>query len=377
MDLTPDQIQELQKLGIVPPAKANYIPLLSISGLTLVSISGLLLFKTKTENIISPSSPAPTTSPRRSLPGEGGTQVPKSIEHYLLASQQLFTQALLAQNEKKDQQTIGDLLNSALSSATDAINLFPSDYRGYLQRGQLYQSLSDSQTSFIDGAIADLSRAHSLNPSSAEITRSLATLFAKKGDPNSTLMYLSKTVSLEPTKAQNFYDLALLQEQTGQINAAVTTYDRLLSILVDPAQKIKIETEKSALEKLLSQNQQPLSVSPTSIPNIPLLENSEPLIRADINQGLVIAAPETEKKISVSNLTESNSLSGTATLKTGETKISISNSTLTPSSQVYVSTISGGKNQTLEVLSKSADSFSIGLLSPSSDDITFKWWIVN
>lgn len=353
------------------------IPLFSISGLTIFSISGLIFLKSKDVSTITSPASQPTTSPRRSLPGEGGTQVPKSIEHYLLASQQFFTQALDAQNQKKSEQTITNLLNRSLSFANESVKTFPNDFRAYLQRGQIYQSLISSQIQLLDPAISDYLTAQKLNPNSAEITRTLATLFAKKGDAQNTLTFLSKTVSLEPTKAQNFYDLARIQQQAGLINNAVTTYDQLLSILTDPTQKSQVMAEKSALEKLASQS--PKTQAPQSIPTI----NQEPLLQASLpagalaEAGLIIAAPETVKDVVVKDQTDSNSLSDNATLSAGKTNISISNYKLTSSSQIYVSTISGGKNQTLEVTSKSKDSFTVGILSPASDDISFKWWIVN
>lgn len=361
----------------------KYIPLFSISGLTLFSISGLIFLKNKDSmygrtDVSAPIIPQDQSSAQP-------TQVPKSIEHYLLASQQFFTQALEAQTQQKSPQTVTNLLNRSLTFANESIKIFPNDFRAYLQRGQIYQSLASPKLPseggsppFLDPAISDYLTASKLNPNSAEITRTLAQLFAKKGDAQNTLTFLSKTVSLEPTKAQNFYDLARIQQQAGLINNAVITYDQLLSILTDPTQKSQVLAEKSALERLSSQSKGDPSGRPS--PEAPIPQNSftEPLLQASLpDTGLIIAAPETVKDVVVKNQTDSNSLSGNGTLPASQATISLSNSTLTPSSQIYVSTISGGKNQTLEVLSKSKDSFTVGLLSPATEDITFKWWIVN
>jgi len=364
--------------------KINFIPLISISGLTFVSVGGLIFFKSKENPPLNPPAPSssllptPTPTPETGLPTN--KQVPKSIEHYLLASQQFFTQALEAQNTQKSSATISNLLNRSLTLATETTRLFPNDYRGFLQRGNVYRSLS-ATPQVTDAAIKDFASAHRLNPSLAEVTRNLASLYALKGDAQNTLVFLGKTVSLEPTKAQNFYDLAHLQQQTGQINAAVHTYDQLLSILADPDQKNKVISEKTALENLLSQTspaveEKLLTPSPFASPE-PSLETFEPLLRASNLSGLVIAAPESEKNISVHDLTESNSLSGNATLLSGQASLSISNTELKPDSQVYVSVISGGKNLTLEILGKSKDSFTVGLLDPAPENIEFKWWIIN
>lgn len=381
MDITPDQINELQKLGLNPTktpqtsSKTNLIPLFSISGLTILSISGLILLKSKH----TPKTTLPTLKPStssQSIPEP--TQVPKSIQHYLLTSQQLFTRALESQASKSDNQSIINYLNESILAASEAIKISPSDYRGYEQRAKIYQSLLDSQPQFLTSAISDYQHAQRLNQNSAEITRQLASLYAKKGDLQNTLNYLSATVSLEPTKAQNFYDLARIQQQAGLLPDALDTYNRLLPLITDTNQKNQVETEKKSLEKIVAQNnlsapKAEKSASPTQVP----IETDGNLIQASVISGTIIAAPETSKNISVKNQTDSNSLSGTASLPAGQKQISLKNTLLKPSSQIYLTIIIGGKNQSLQVLSKTSNSFTIGLDTPINEDVTFKWWIVN
>ncbi|MBU3935092.1 hypothetical protein KJ909_00270 [Patescibacteria group bacterium] len=384
MLLTPTQIQKLQSLGIsstdnprvVPnqPTKSPIFPLLSISGITLISFGSLVLLKSKATsyqlpitNYQLPISPTPT-------------QVPKSIQHYLLASQQAFSQALQLQNNQSDPSQIVDLLNQSILSATSAITDFPQDHRGYLQRGQIYQALADSQPQYLKTAINDLVKAFQLNPNSAEITRLLASLYAKTGDAESTLNYLTQTVTLEPTKAQNFYDLARIQQQAGLIPEALNTYNQLLPLITDPSQIATIKSETLALENLI--NQSPNvgarrdAPSPTKSPDLNL---DSQYLEAQLltNSGLIIAAPEQDKNLQVKNLTDSNAFSGAATLLSGQKEITIKNSSLTPTSQVYLTITKGGKNQTLQLISKSDSSFTVGLSSPISENIEFKWWIIN
>jgi hypothetical protein len=403
-DLTPEQIQQLQELGIKvttsiptpttssrhpiyplvshpkPSPIVKFVPLLSISGLTLVSFGGLILFKGKSSPTISPTSVTPPTLTNDTIVEPTPTQVPKSIQHYLLASQQYFTQALSAQTSS-DNTTAVSALNQSLLSASEAIKLFPTDYRGYEQRGRIYQSLIDSQPQVLSLSIADLSQAAKLNPSSAEITRSLASLYARQGNVDNTINYLAQTVSLEPTKAQNFYDLARIQQQTGRLPAALDTYNRLITIISDPTQKTQVETEKQALEKLIVQNKitPPTNQSPTATNPTPTitLSDSPALLQADSGTGLIIAAPETVKDISVKNLVDTNSLSGTSTLPSNQASIVIQNSQLTPTSQVYLAVIKGGKNLSLQVLSKSTTSFTVGLDTPTPEPIEFRWWVIN
>jgi len=349
-------------------------PLLSISGLTLLSLSGLILFKNKDQADATPVNNTNTTLPETSV---SPTQVPKSIQHYLLTSQQFFTQASQSQSV--------DALNQSIVAATEAIKEFPNDYRGYYQRGRIYQSVAASQPQVITQVLADLSQAQKLNPNDAEITRSLASAYATKGDAQNTISYLSQTIALEPTKAQNFYDLAKIQQQVGLLPQAIETYDKLLSILSDPSQKNQVQSEKTEIEKIIAQNPNRSesllkndSNNTNPIPTISLPSSLDsPTIQASAGSGLIVAAPEKLDQIEVSNLTSSNSLAGTNSLSSGQKEITITNSQVTDKSQVYVSILSGGKNQNLQVLSKSTGSFIVGLDSPINETIEFKWWIIN
>lgn len=359
-------------------SKPVLIPLLSLSGLSLISFSGLIFLKSKT----SPSA-VPVFSPQTQIQ-PSPTQVPKSIQHYLLTSQQYFTQALSALSSDSCQNSTScpviDLINQSILAASDAVKSFPQDYRGYEQRGRIYQSLIDSQPQLLTSAINDFSVAFNLNPSSPEITRNLASLYARKGDAQSTLNYLSQTVSLEPTKAQNFYDLAKIEQQVGLISQAISTYDHLLTLVTDPDQKQTVQSEKNALENLVAQNPQ-TSTPPTVTPNRPLTTGIQinpdgPLLQAGISNGPIIAAPSTDSNITLNNLSTSNSLAGNGIISAGDTQVTLQNQLLTSSSQVYVTVISGDKNSTLQLLSKSKDSFTVGIDSPLSQDLHFKWWIV-
>jgi len=395
MDLTPDQIQKLESLGVKPlsstpprPNKPTIIPLISISGITLISFGGLVLLKTKNSSTTTVS---PIMNNQPSSESTIPTQVPKSIQHYLLTSQQYFSQALALQSssDPENQSSIITLLNQSILAATDSIKEFPSDYRGYYQRGRIYLSLADSKPDLLNQAIADLTSAEKLNPNSAEITRDLATIYAKKGDATQTLAYLTQTVVLEPTKAQNFYDLAHLQQQTGLVPQALETYNRLLPLITDLSQKTQVENEKSALEKLVAQTSKASTPSQTD-PKISItpvirqqptitFDNNPPTIQASISNdtGLIIAAPETSKEINVQNLTDSNSLAGQSILPANTKEITISNNNLTSSSQVYVSPIKGGKHHILQIISKNQNSFTVGFDSPINEEVEFKWWIIN
>jgi len=404
---TSDQIEKLKSLGInikqddIPKLTEPTIilsqnklsskksipvfPLLSISGLTLLSFGGLVLLKGSTTQ--TDSSPKNTSINNNSaIQNPSPTQVPKSIQHYLLTSQQYFSQAISQQSSCTDSSSTCptvELLNNSILAATEAIKEFPNDYRGYQQRGSIYQALIDSKPQLIDQSISDFSTAYKLNSTSAEVTRSLASLYAKKGDANKTIAYLTQTVSLEPTKAQNFYDLAKIQQQAGLLSQALNTYNQLITIITDDTQKTQVESEKSALEKLIAQNPSTVdnsaaeTIPPTDTSTIPSSKIESPTIQALASGGLIIAAPEEDSSITVTNQTDSNALAGNTTLPTNQKEVTISNTNISSTSQVYVTITKGGKNQNLQVLSKSDKSFIVGLDSPISEDIEFKWWIIN
>ena len=391
MDLTPDQLQQLQQLGLDLNQPQNEIkslksenkhskfpvfPLLSISGITLLSFSGLVLLKNKSQSTSIKIDSTKTTLPETSV---SPTQVPKSIQHYLLTSQQYFSSAL--QNQS-DQSSVLENLNQSILSATQAIKEFPNDYRGYFQRGRIYQSLLTSQPQLSDQALADLNQALKLNSNDAEITRSLASLYAFKGDAQNTINYLSQTINLEPTKAQNFYDLAKIQQQIGLLPDALKTYNQLITLVTDPNQKSQVESEKQSIEKIIAQNpnknySSSQNQTSTNYDLTPTISLDSPTIQAMGSSNLIIADSQTIDKVTVSNITDSNALSGNSTLPANQKEIIIDNNKLSSSSQVYVSIISGGKNQNLQVISKSNDSFVVGLPKAINEDIQFKWWIIN
>ena len=361
---------------------SSIFPLLSISGLTILSFGGLILLKGNGQSASSQMPADIQSAPQNTSDVVTPTQVPKSIQHYLLTSQQYFSQAIAQQSQNPESNNSVELLNNSIIAATQAIKEFPNDYRGYQQRASIYQALIESKPDLINQSISDFTTAFKLNPSSAQVSRSLASLYAKKGDASNTIAYLNKTVSLEPTKAQNFYDLAKIQQQAGLISQALNTYNQLLPLISDPNQKTQVEIEKDALEKLAAQNpnQNNLPDYSASLPDPVYTEASEidsPTIQASTGPNLIIAAPSQDEAIKVSSQTESNSLSGNALLPASQKDLTINNEHVNSTSQVYVTITKGGKNENFQVLSKGDKTFTVGLEAPIEEDIEFKWWIIN
>ncbi len=375
-NLTPPSIN-LKSYLIIPAIPATF---------------GLLLL---VKSALSPSSPSLSPTPASPAANQGPepTQVPKGIQHYLLASQQFFSQALQAQNSQRPTEEITTLLNQSLENATAAINLFPQDPRGWTQRAELYASLPPQDLPYLNQALAAYQKAYTLQPT-PQVTRQLALLWGKKGQAVETIRWLEKTVLLEPTNAQNFYDLARTQTQAGLLTQAVKTYEQLVPLIVDPTKRQEITATKNSLEQLLAQNIQKapetISPAPPSDGQINLPENPPAIQASLISQGLLIAAPDQEQKeLTVTGQTDSNSTSGLVSIPPGQKETKVYTNLLNDQTQVYLATEKGGKNLTPQVASKYTEKicdpqspqvcgnyFTISLDSPTPDNMTIRWWII-
>jgi cytochrome c-type biogenesis protein CcmH/NrfG len=378
--LSPPPISSQTQITLPPKTKSSTLPLLAISGVSLLSVGSLIFFKNRTSPPLSPRLSNPVPNPQsQSQPTP--TQIPKSIHHHLLTSQSFFSEATAIQ-QQNPQKAIS-LLNQAVDQATQALTLYPTDYRGFEQRAKIYSSLNSADpqesTSYLTQAIIDYQQAYQLKPDNASLTKQLATLWAKRGSVKDTLSYLNLTIQIEPTNAQNYYDLAQIQTQIGQIDQALATYQHLLPLLTDPTEKSKISQETSSLKNLLSQNQT-ATLSVTPVPDQPtLIENLDqtPTIQALVNTAPIIADSQESSVIEISGQSASNALSGTSLIPAGDQELVVFSTALTSSSRVYTTITKGGQNQILTIKSKSDSSFTVAIDSLATQDIEFKWWITN
>lgn len=374
MYLTSAQLFSIQNPVPIAKSKPNFLPLLAVFGATIFIGTSLYFFK-------STQSKHTTGSVAYATPSVIPTIVPTSrpVQNYLLASQQSFTQAVAKQ--KTDPQGTVELVNQAISQASSAITDYPSDFRAWQQRGQIYQSLIQTKPEYLSLAIADYKKASLLNPLSAELTKTLAGLYAKAGDATNTKTYLFQTLNLEPTKAQNFYDLAQIQQQTGDLQNALSTYQRLLNLLTDPEQINQVRSQAQALESLLSQApRQPQATGEggTATPPLQLDASEQPsLLRADnLADSVIIAAPSTDTPVTLTNQTTTNALAGEGTLLAGQTDLTIVNEHATSATPIYLTVVKGGKNQVFYLKAKQTGQFTAGLDQAIAEDITFNWWIL-
>lgn len=389
IDLNSQQVDRLKNLGIeirgsglgIQMEKKNdKIWLIVGAGLITLSSFGLILgIKSKVKpSVANQAENKQTNSMARISPSA------VSIQKYLLASQQYLSQAIQSQTNGDNQNMIG-FLNKSIEEANQAVINHGSDYRAFAQRGRIYLSLisnktefNDQDRNFLNQAIADLTRAYQLETNQVDVIRDLAQLYAKSGDASKTIYYLSEAIRVEPTKAQNFYDLAKIQSQRGDLKSALETYKQLIWLITDAQQRQIIEEEKRAIESILATNPD-IGKNDKQIPvNNPTqtIPGDGQKIEASKLVGVRIALPGESEEMEVTGITDSNSLSGIVKLTKGETDLMVTNQNLSENSQIYVTTISGGKNQTVRVKSKTDDSFKIGLDVPTDEDIEIRWWIV-
>jgi len=247
------------------------------------------------------------------------TQVPKSFDKHLLSSQDLFQKAVSLQSTNP-QQAIA-YFNQSIQEVSISISQTNSTV-AYGLRGRLYASLMQSYPQFIDVAISDLLSSEK-NP---ETIRILANLYTSKGDLVSSLPYL---------------------EQVGNPN------------------------EINAVKNLIQQAPK-TSTPPTGTP----LKIETPLLEANAESDLIIASPLDSTALTTTSTATTNSLSGQIVLQKGTSSVTLQNSNINSTAQVYITALSGGKNQPLSVLSKVQGKAELGLPDISTEDITIKWWIV-
>lgn len=68
------------------------------------------------------------------------------------------------------------------------------------------------------------------NPSNAYIAGELGLLTASMGQPKQALTYLGAASSLEPNNASHYYNMAVINDQAGQVASAIELYQKALQV---------------------------------------------------------------------------------------------------------------------------------------------------
>jgi len=361
-------------------------------------VIGILIFaQPKKEKFIALSPIAPSSAPADAIKTSGGTPANQAIEDYLFSSQSLLAKAVEASKNKPTEpeaivannQKIAQTINQAIETINKAILAYPADARGWAQRARIYQTIKDYLPEAETAAIADWQNAIKLDPMNVDYCQAIVKLYLGKNQKKEAIFYLQQAIGGNPTNPNLLKQLAELQIEVGLLKQAKISYQQLLSILTSAEQKQKIETEIITLNKLIAQSNYHDEAGLDIINKEPeevILPDSPPLLQASdlLAQGPIIAAPEDEKDTNQKEETLSNSLSGKATLKQGETQIKICNTNLTAKKQVYLTAEKQDFAQILRVKSKATNvedencpSFFIAAIDrPLDYDLVFRWLII-
>jgi len=345
------------------------------------------------------------------------------VSHYLLSSQALFSKAIEESNThtleeskhtskvyNETNQRVIELINEAITQATQAIIAAPQDARGYAQRGKIYQTIEKYLDEALLSALKDYQQAARLSPHQVEYYEQVAKILTTLNRSEQATEVWKKAAYLNPTDPKVWHKLAKAQAQSGNLTQAKVSYQRILSLIIDQEQKEIIKKELTALDKLLTQaGQQPIP-SPITQPDL-ILPDQPPQLEASLTAQLIIAEPRKEND-SLSGESQSNALSSTAILPAGETTLTINSQKLQTNSQVYLAALGDLDNQVLRVESKhtleeskhtskecvaddgsALDScevrfgssevagaepayFTVGINKPLEKEIEFRWWII-
>ena len=354
------------------------------------------------------------------------------LDTYLLSAQSLLTKAIALSKEANadNNQRIVELINQAIDTTNEAIANFPSSAAAYAQQAKTYQTISEYMPEALDAAIAYYQQAIKIDANNPTYYDSLADLYLTQinadkiaegkpsgkenlrgsagssevgeltdgegiGDLETALFYLDKAVEADPTNPNRIKKLAEIQSQAGYINKAKITYQRLLGIISDDNQIVKIENEINSLNKLLAEAAAEQSIysdgdrmnSSEVIRETDInLPDSPPKLQAHHLAGVntFIAEPHKSKIANQNSTLETNAKSGSAVIPAGKREIEICNNNLGPDTQVYLTPEGKTKNIILFVKSKSAydpasdhcPNFVAGIAKPLEQDLKFKWWLI-
>jgi len=332
-------------------------------------------------------------SPIQSSTASSSKQSLRAISDYLLTSQMFFSQAieLSQQTSLENQQSLTDannqrvveLINEAISQATDAILHYPTNARGWYQRAKIYQAIEKYNEGSIQAAIGDMERTVYLEPENKDYLTTLSNLWLDQNDSKKAVFYLSQAAQANPTDAQLWFELAKLQTKEGLLAQAYKNYQRIIPLLVDADQKKLVKEEMAAIEGLLAQTEGidfATSMVPTISPSTDLYLPDAPakLEANNIAQQVVIADPESEQRFASKEQGEysSNALSGNGFISAGETEIEIANTNLNSNTQVYITATGNTQNEVLKIKSKGERSFTVSIANPIDSDLEFKWWLI-
>jgi len=355
----------------------------------ILSIALVLALPKSKQPVITPLSKqlTETTPPSQDSP------LAQSPSYYINTSQQFLIHAEeLSKNQnqtEEDKKEIIAFVQSALDTISKGISIYPQDDRLFAQRAKIYQGIISFSPKAIDAAISNLEQARQLSPQNPIYPKTQSQLFIQKGDFQSAAYYANLTYEIEPTNLQNLANLGQIQVKAGQINNAIHSYQKLLSLLPqNNPQRQSLQKEIKTLKTLLAKanieadsNLQIIGKSPPKIEEIPSSIELLPQEQAALPQNLIIAAPTEQNDQIQNSQIDLNATAGEATLPAGEKEIKITNNNIDDQKQIYIAPKGDIQNRILYIKTKNTNSekkyFVVAVNKPLDQGIQFKWWIIN
>lgn len=347
-----------------------------------VFLGEIIFSPAKTEKIISPEAEPPSGRKETKLAAAllSNSQI---VSDHLLKSQTLFSKAieLSGQNNDSSQnERIARLINEAITEATEAIITNSQDARGYAQRGKIYKAIEEYLDEAVTAALADYQQAVRLNPRQVDYYQEVASLLLALDRKAEAVSALKNCVYINPTEAQGWYELANLEAELGMLAEAKGSYQRILTLVIDEGQKETVRGKISAIDLLLAQAGEAASAvkeNPVPSPKEIVFPHEPPRMEAKAVSKVIIAEPGEKRGGESQFASASNAFSGTAVLPAGEKELRVENKNLKTDSQVYLAAEGDIQNEVLRVKSKASGWFTVTISRPLSQDVSFRWWIIN
>ena len=362
--------------------------------LILAGLTTIIVIASFTIALVSKNDPQPIITPLSKQQAQSQSPV-QNAAYYINISQRFLTKAeALSQNfdqSPQDKENILIAVQNSLETINEGINHYPKDDRLYAQRAKIYQGIASFSPNALEAAIADLDQARKLSPQNPTYPKIQSQILVQIGRYQDASFYAKIAYDIEPHNLQNLADLGQIQIKAGQISQAVSSYQTLASLLPQDSQEVEaVRQEIISLEKLLSQaetNQTSglfLAGEPTpKLNNVPADINLLPQEQASLPENLVIASPQEKNNAQQEQEFDLNASAGEAVIAAGKTEIVIYNNNLTENRKINLAPQGEITNQVIYIKSKvanpgnnSAPCFIVSLSKPLSQDLAFKWWII-
>ena len=316
--------------------------------------------------------------------------------------EEAVTRSQNVQQTSVDKRAILQSLNQAITTASQTTNRFPQQPDAWSQLGQVYQAATSVDQAYWTKSQAAYQQALKLDPANVKLLSLLGNSYIQNNQYSNAEIQFTKVAKLDPYNTTNLYWLAASLEKQGRLREATGWLNRLLATESTSSPLYhNTANQLNRLNALLAQapanstttSSQLSRTNPTPTPDSNQTANATPtpathlseldLIpeeRALADPGYTIAAPQSTAELpdTFSADTTTNALSGQAVLPVGQTELKLTNSYLTPNSQIYLTVDTPGNYSAyVKSISYREGWFIIKLDQPAPIDLKLSWWITD